>query len=576
MYRLPQATFDALAAGGGDLAAVRFLHEAQQSKHTMLLHAVASTSADTAAFLADHDLIARLQASSPDAVTWLFGLPQFGGWVYDSLTRLDQGFKPDVGYLACLTAAVAVRAGAAVAIEVPVRAGRLVLPGLGWLSLESDPGWIRLVCDGEKVTAGRLAMARRTLVPDDGSGPAGPWQGTPVIRAAADGLTWDVQLETGDVYLDRYTLPMSADLPELEIDRWRRRIQSAWAVLVRQHRVAAESIAAGVPVIVPLRTQLESDLVSATTPAAFGAVATSWPPDPVTLAETLVHEFQHVKLGALMDMVRLTEPGGPKVYAPWRRDPRPAAGLLQGVYAHLGIARFWAAERNAEIEPDALLRAQAQFARWQPTIDVATRTLIDTDCLTPAGLRFAHRLRAAGQRLESERVPGPAREIADEVALDHKLTWQLQHLAFDPTEIGQFAKAYEHGDPRPPATQLASVIRENTREVGSTVRSRLLSLRYLAPARYRELCANGRLQLSQADVMLFTGEPDAAIRLYRDQIRDSAVPRPEAWIGLALAVHRLPQAPLREPFATSLPVMFDVHSRLSEACDPIDLAGWFM
>ena len=36
-------------------------------------------------------------------------------------------------------------------------------------------------------------------------------------------------------------------------------------------------------------------------PAAFGAIATSWPPDPVTLAETLVHEFQHVKLCGLLD-----------------------------------------------------------------------------------------------------------------------------------------------------------------------------------------------------------------------------------------------------------------------------------
>ena len=161
-------------------------------------------------------------------------------------------------------------------------------------------------------------------------------------------------------------------------------------MLRRRPPAAAESIAVGVPVIVPLRTQLESDLVSATTPAAFGAVATSWPPDPVTLAETLVHEFQHVKLGALMDMISLTKSGGPKVYAPWRSDPRPAAGLLQGVYAHLGIARFWAAERNAETEPDAILRAQAQCARWQPAIDLATRTLIDTDCLTPAGLRFTH------------------------------------------------------------------------------------------------------------------------------------------------------------------------------------------
>ena len=33
--------------------------------------------------------------------------------------------------------------------------------------------------------------------------------------------------------------------------------------------------------MVPLTPRSYTDLVSATTPAAFGAFATSWPPDPV-------------------------------------------------------------------------------------------------------------------------------------------------------------------------------------------------------------------------------------------------------------------------------------------------------
>ncbi len=28
-------------------------------------------------------------------------------------------------------------------------------------------------------------------------------------------------------------------------------------------------------------------------------------------------------------------------YAPWRPDPRPAHGLLQGAYAYLGVTEFW-------------------------------------------------------------------------------------------------------------------------------------------------------------------------------------------------------------------------------------------
>jgi len=28
-------------------------------------------------------------------------------------------------------------------------------------------------------------------------------------------------------------------------------------------------------------------------------------------------------------------------YVPWRTDPRPGGGLLQDVYAHLGMTEFW-------------------------------------------------------------------------------------------------------------------------------------------------------------------------------------------------------------------------------------------
>ena len=148
------------------------------------------------------------------------------------------------------------------------------------------------------------------------------------------------------------------------------------------------------------------DLVSATTPAAFGAIATSWPPDEVTLAETLVHEFQHVKLCGLLDLVPLAESGERRVYAPWRQDPRPASGLLQGVYAHLGIVRFWQAQQYAETDRDGILRAQVLFARWRPAIGQAVQTLCQTGGLTPDGVRFAGLLQAQGQQLMSAPVPG--------------------------------------------------------------------------------------------------------------------------------------------------------------------------
>ena len=453
----------------------------------MLLHAIAGSAGGTdrgsAAFRAGYELLAHIQTTDPGAGNWLLGLPHLGGWAHDCLIRLEQGSAADFGHFACLVAAAAIRTGIPFELQVPVRGGCVRLPGLGSLRVTDRSSWIRIGCDGEHVTVSdHLRAGRRFLVPDDGSvGAVAEWSGTPMVRAVADGLAWSVLLETGDPYLDRYTLPVSAGLAPEDFRHWRQHVQSAWEVLVRHHRWAAEPMADGISVIVPLTPRSDTDLVSATTPAAFGAIATSWPPDAVTLAETLVHEFQHVKLCGLLDMVHLVQPGGDKVYAPWRQDPRPAGGLLQGVYAHLGIVRFWRAQQHAEADPDGILRAQAHFARWAPTIELATQTLLDKGCLTPEGVRFVGVMRARGEDLVSEAVPGNAREIAREAAMDHQLTWQMRHVAADAAEVADLAAAYQRGEPyqeREPRIR----IQEEKRKVDSDGRSRLLNMRYLAPA----------------------------------------------------------------------------------------------
>jgi hypothetical protein len=77
-------------------------------------------------------------------------------------------------------------------------------------------------------------------------------------------------------------------------------------------------IAAIVRVIVPHQAP-ESGYASTSSPQVFGTVAMSWQPDRCTCAETLVHETQHLKLCALLDLVTLVRPDdGRRYYAPWR------------------------------------------------------------------------------------------------------------------------------------------------------------------------------------------------------------------------------------------------------------------
>jgi HEXXH motif-containing protein len=581
-HSLSADAFMELAGGAGDSAVVRQLREAQLSKHLMLLHIVAEAadaaepSRATAAFRAGYQLLAEVQRANPGAVARLLCLPHMGSWAHECLACLDNGSTPDFGYLAPAAAAAAVRAGVRFELDVPAIDGRVPFPGLGCLQVHGQGKWIRLSSDGERLRAGEhIDVACARLMPDEGSDGAVPhWRGTPLVRAVADGKTWEVLLETVDRYMDRYTLPMLTVMTEAEVTNWRHRIQAAWELLVRHHGWAAGPVAAGVDVIVPLVPR--SDLDSATSPAAFGAIATSLPPSPVSMAETLVHEFQHIKLCGLMDMLPLIEPSGERGYAPWREDPRPMGGILQGVYAFIGIVRFWDVQRRLETEPDGGLRANVLFERWRLAIEFVAGPLMDKGFLTPSGARFVTVLMERGQRAEAEPVPAEAREIAQEVALDNWLTWQLRHTSVDAAGVAGLAAAYQRGEPLGGQALPESWVEDDVRKVDSIARSRLLNMRFQEPKRFRELCATVIPELSTADALLIQGGTSAAVTAYRAVL--VAEPDPAAWLGLALAIHRLPALSARPVFATRLPLLFETHACLAQrgiVADPLDLAAWF-
>ncbi len=581
-HSLSADAFLALADGAGDSVVVRQLREAQLSKHLMLLHvvdyaaAIGPSSPATAAFRGGYQLLARAQASDPGVVARLLALPHIGGWAHDCLARLDDGSTPDFGYLATVAVAASVQAGIRFELDAPVKDGRVPLPGLGCLRVPGHGEWIRLGSDGERLRAGdHVDVACADLKPDGGGGRVVPhWRGAPMIRAVAEGQAWELLLETFDPHLDRYTLPMLSGMTAAEVTNWRQSIQAAWELLVRHHQWAAGPIAEGVSVIVPLDRRSAHD--SATSPAAFGAIASSLPTSPVTMAETLVHEFQHIKLCGLMDMLRLIEPSPERGYAPWRDDPRPMGGILQGLYAFTGVVRFWDEQRHVETEPDAILRASVLYERWRLAIQFATEALVDKGLLTSAGVRFVTAPRERAQRGDSGPALPGATEIAREVALDHRLTWQLMHTAFDSDGVTRLAAAYQRGEPRAARELPEARIEENKRTINSIPRSRLLVMRYQEPARFRQLLAKGAMGLDAADTLLIRGDSAAAIAAYRGMLvteRD-----PNAWIGLALAVHRLPSPLSQAVFSAHLPLLFEIHACLSSRgihADPLELAAWF-
>jgi uncharacterized protein len=425
-HRVPRPLFDAVAAGGGGAEAVRILAVSQHSKHKLLLAGVleaAQAANPDQRRLASrgYDLLADAQYYDSAAVDMVIGYSSVGAWAARTLRALSGGparvgAEPDT--LCAIAAAAAIRAGLPARIEVPVRNGSVMLPSLGAAAANGDRAVVQSASPRPRVDS----AARRVEIPADPHRDAPGWKGLRRVRVGSfDALVDD---------LDPFRMPGVPDLaPRLEAaqaDSWSAAFRQAWPLLYRYHPVVAAEVAAAVKVIVPLSAPPRG-VVSSSSPETFGAVAMSQPPDRCTLAETLSHEMQHLKLSALKDVVTLTEPDdGRRFYAPWRDDPRPIAGLLQGAYAFLGVSGFWRRQRHHE-EGAAVIRAHAAYARWRAATLLAIGTLRSSGRLTEAGMEFVQGMARTLSTWMADPVPEEARALARQQDEQHRARWRSVH-----------------------------------------------------------------------------------------------------------------------------------------------------
>ncbi|WP_034516855.1 HEXXH motif domain-containing protein [Actinomadura rifamycini] len=414
-HEIPEEMFLALAAGGGGAEAVGLLNRAQYSKRLLLLRGIRDTGHPGA--LAAYDLLARIQEEDPRAVEAVLRYPTVGEWARRTLLVLTgrEAGTADPEEFAALAAAAAVRAGHPCAIHVPDRDGAIVLPSLGRAPVPGD--LVRV--DGRGAVIGTGADTLR--IPPDPHEDAPGWQ---AVRRLPGGLLLD------DHDPDR--MPGGTALPRrltpAELDHWRETLVRARRILDLHHPTVAAETAAALTVLTPLVAP-EHGQSSATPKHAFGNIGLSTPPDPLFLAVTLAHEVQHTKLTGLLDVVPLTRPDdGTRYYAPWRTDPRPVPGLLQGAYAHLGIAGFWRVQRHHETGEPAL-RAHADFARWRAATDLVLRTLAATGDLTPDGERFVAGMAETLAPWLDEPVPADALALGRDAADRHLAAWRAAHGA---------------------------------------------------------------------------------------------------------------------------------------------------
>jgi HEXXH motif-containing protein len=309
-------------------------------------------------------------------------------------------------------------------VILTARDGDLPLPTLGSARLPLPRGAPAQV----DVRRGRVTMSGggvTVVVPADPGTDSDRWSGLRHVTAEADGIGVRIALDDLDPYRGRHHLPAADRLASRDAARWAELFAAAWRLLTRYAPARARELAGGLTSMVPLTGQGRGLAASATAKGGFGSFGLTPPASAHDLVITLVHEFQHSKLNAVLDLIPLYDMSARDTYfAPWRTDPRPVGGLLHGVYAFAGVADTWHLLRRA---PELGELAEQEFATVRVQVEHAVGTLLGSSHLTPAGRRFVTGVDATLRQLMS--VPLPAGVVArSRVALQRNhQAWQARH-----------------------------------------------------------------------------------------------------------------------------------------------------
>jgi HEXXH motif-containing protein len=583
-FRISAEMFEQFCSGVVDLNTVAVLEKSQYSLRRLALRALIDQLAANPGGngpLVDPEqawwTLAAAEQRDAEAVADILLYPTVGVWLTRALhyTRRDRpaGWSwSELGYLQLVAAAAAIRCGLDRTIRVPVWHGVVTLPTVGQFRLPGPfpVGTAEVICAGQ---ASRLRVRGGDLA---GLGsPAFTPARRHVARSREQVLC--VWLEDRDPYrgFGDPRPPLVRD--DTRLAEWRKLVDEAWDVLTRYHATHARELAGGVRALVPIDPG--SDVVGSSSPSAFGGIGLSGNGSAAELAEAMVHEFQHSKLNALLDMVELVDGDlANRCYAPWRDDPRPLVGLVHGVVAFTAGVEFWARQRNSVVEQD--LRG-VEFSIGLRRLQVRRTTEYLQRCgrLTSPGRvligALSHRLLAC----EQEKIDPQLSHLADQLVDDHRALWRLKFLRPARTAVQDLADAWMAKAAAGLRTDQGSVMADDGRRLPADRRN-LLRVKVLEPdlfesLRRRPTSLPGNTPL--ADVQLCAGNHREAGVLYRDRVL-VAPSETQAWVGLGIALRgqgstRASMALLERPEIT-VAAYQQVRLLTGEQPDPEEFADW--
>ncbi|MEU5757117.1 HEXXH motif-containing putative peptide modification protein [Streptomyces sp. NPDC047829] len=616
------ATLQAIATGQEDPALAERLRAQQRGIRVIVLgellrlaaeaatNARSTTGASAYGALALFDadrvrsLLLRAEEKEPDAVTEVLLHPTVGRYFSHSLGALRAGADTvDLAHLYGIAAAAAIRAGIDFWMWVPVRAGYAHLPTVGaadFRTTRSTIAEVRAASGFASVSAGGVAVP----VTAPGGRVAPRWHPAHHIRSSEACGGFDLLLEDVDPHRVSDGPVEPVRLTGAEAGEWERAVGDAGRLLHGIGHAPDAALATVLTSLTPLRTTPGRARRAMSSSDAFGGIALPVPEDDVELAETLVHEFGHMKLHAAMDSVDLLVPderedgdgnrNGARpeqlYYAPWREEPRPLSGLLHGVFVHMGVVDFWRRVLS-RASGGGLRRAQFELVHWRAQSRDVFTVLRSSPRLTETGRFFVDMMGdTIAAWADDETVPDAVTALAMEAAVAHRLRWRLRHLRPEPAAVAELADAWRAGLPCPdrrPAVDL--VVPGRDAPTGDGYRALLRAAATDPAFRRRWLATPAAAVPGEAIAPSDTARLGGAIAAARVLAHDGVTRQPAhdgSWTRLALAWRRplgtegVAPGAVRAASSLSLypEVVRAVHARVTEATgsmpDPGALAAW--
>ena len=235
----------------------------------------------------------------------------------------------------------------------------------------------------------------------------------------------------------RYDLNFEELTPTSTI-KWLSTLEEAWFWIDSCSSLLASEIVMGVQSLVPVHSHAIDVHRSQTFREIPGLLVLSWMSDTSVIVEALVHEYHHHKLNALLNLDPIIVEGSPEAiyYSPWRDDPRPLSGILQGIYVFQAVLEFGHKILKTDIPVLQEKRLQQRVYTAKKQLLTALKVLKTNAEFSLIGQGLIEAIEENIDRVEPE-ISQTEKQLIDLRLKEHQQKWEAANPNLIETQIFQ-------------------------------------------------------------------------------------------------------------------------------------------